>query len=262
LLASGARIAEDHGVGQPTESRGIAIVTGAGSGIGLATATRLAADGFAVAAVDVDSAGLARLAAAGGAVTTHELDVRDAGGFAKLLAGLPEPPAALANVAGVGVAAILHETEPDDWDRVLEINLKAIYLTCRATLPLMAENGGGLIVNVASVAGLVGIRNRAAYCASKAGVIGLTRSIAVDYAHLGIRANAVCPGTVATEWIDKILANAPDPVAARRAMEERQLDGKMGSPEEIAGAIAYLLGPDARFVNGSAFVIDGGMTAA
>lgn len=242
------------------DSVSLAIVTGAGSGIGFATAVRLAQDGFSITAVDVDAAGLKRLADTVVA-TTRELDIRDAAGFERLLDKLPREPDALVNVAGIGVAAPLHETSPNDWDRVLDVNLRAIFLTCRAALPRMLAAGHGSIVNVASVAGLVGVRNRAAYCASKAGVIGLTRSIAVDYAHRGIRANAVCPGTVASEWIDKILADADDPVAARRSMEERQLDGRMGTPEEIAGAIAYLLGSDARFVNGSAFVIDGGMTA-
>lgn len=142
---------------------------------------------------------------------------------------------ALVNVAGVGVAAPLADTAD--------------------------SAGGGTVVNVASVAGIVGVKNRAAYCASKAGVIGLTRSIAADYAPAGIRANAICPGTVETEWVDKILASDPDPKAARAAMEARQLDGRMGTPEEVAAGIAFLAGHDGRFVNGSAFVMDGGMTA-
>ncbi len=111
------------------------------------------------------------------------------------------------------------------------------------------------------MAGIVGVGRRAAYCAAKAGVIGLTRATAVDYAARGIRANAICPGTVHSEWIGKILADAPDPAATLRAMEARQLDGRMGSPEEVAAGIAFLCSPQARFVNGSAFVMDGGMTA-
>jgi NAD(P)-dependent dehydrogenase (short-subunit alcohol dehydrogenase family) len=168
-------------------------------------------------------------------VTGHRLDVRDAEAFAELLdhvltaSGTPD---LLVNVAGVGVgvAAPLADTSLEDWDRVLGINLTATFLTCRLILPHMVAAGRGTIVNVASVAGLVGVRNRAAYCASKAGVIGLTRSIAADYAAAGIRANAICPGTVDSEWIGKILADAPDPVGARQAMEARQLDGRMGPP--------------------------------
>jgi NAD(P)-dependent dehydrogenase (short-subunit alcohol dehydrogenase family) len=107
----------------------------------------------------------------------------------------------------------------------------------------------------------VGVPNRAAYCASKAGVVGLTKAIAVDHAAEGIRAVAVCPGTVATEWIAKILADAPDPVATRQAMEARQLDGRMGTPEEVAAAIAFVCSPEGRFFNGSELVMDGGLTA-
>lgn len=250
-----------------TMSSEIAVVTGAGSGIGYATAQTLAADGFRVLAIDIDAEGAQRAARSvrdrGGESIAAACDVRDAESFAAALEESRQrwsaPPTLLANVAGIGVAASVTETDPDDWDRVLGVNLTALFHTCRAVLPSMVEAGSGVIVNVASVSGLVGVRNRAAYCASKAGVIGLTRSIAADYAHLGIRANAICPGTVASEWIDKILSHAPDPEAARRQMEDRQLDGRMGTPEEIANGIAFLAG--ARFANGSAFVMDGGMTA-
>ncbi|MFC7344160.1 SDR family NAD(P)-dependent oxidoreductase [Saccharopolyspora griseoalba] len=246
-----------------------AVVTGAGSGIGRASAKALAAQGYRVLAIDVDSAGadeaVRAVHEAGGQAAAAACDVRDPEAFGAALDDARRrwsaPPALLANVAGIGVAASLTETSPDDWDRVLAVNLTALFHTCRAVLPPMVEAGSGVIVNVASVSGLVGVRDRAAYCASKAGVIGLTRSIAVDYAHLGIRANAICPGTVASEWIGKILADSPDPAATRARMEARQLDGRMGTPEEVASGIAFLAGDGARFVNGSAFVMDGGMTA-
>jgi NAD(P)-dependent dehydrogenase (short-subunit alcohol dehydrogenase family) len=167
----------------------------------------------------------------------------------------------LVNNAGIGVAATAIDTTDDDWDRTIAVNLTAMFHTCRAVLPGMIATGEGRIVNVASVAGVVGIRNRAAYCASKAGVIGLTRALAADHAHQGIRVNAICPGTVATEWIGKILANAEDPEATRKAMEQRQLDGRMGSAEEVAAGIAFLAADEARFMNGAALVMDGGMTA-
>jgi NAD(P)-dependent dehydrogenase (short-subunit alcohol dehydrogenase family) len=153
------------------------------------------------------------------------------------------------------------ETTDDVWDLTIAVNLTAQFHTCRAVLPAMLDAGGGVIVNVASAAGLVAVRRRAAYCASKAGILGLTRAIAADFAAQGIRCNAICPGTVASEWIGKILADADDPEQMRRQMAERQLDGRMGTPEEVAGGIAFLVGPDARFVNGSAFVMDGGLTA-
>lgn len=242
----------------------IAIVTGAASGIGFAAAVRLAKAGHTIVAVDVDADGLARtesaVTSAGAQCRTYAFDIRDEAAFDSLIAEVGTP-AVLANVAGVGVAAPAAETSTQDWDRIIGINLTATFTTCRAVLPGMVAAGGGVIVNVGSVAGVVGVRNRAAYCASKGGVIALTRSIAADYAGLGIRVNAICPGTVASEWIGKILADAPDPAAARKAMEERQLDGKMGTPDEVAAGIAFLASEDGRFVNGSAFMMDGGMTA-
>jgi len=243
----------------------IALVTGAASGIGFATAVRLARAGYDITAVDVDAAGLERTAAAvaadaGATATTHAFDIRDEAALTAVL-DATGTPAVLANIAGVGVAAPLADTSTEDWDRIISINLTAVFTTCRAVIPRMLAEGGGNIVNVGSVAGLVGVANRAAYCASKGGVIALTRSIAADYAGKGVRANAICPGTVASEWIGKILADAPDPEATRRAMEARQLDGRMGSPEEVAAGIAFLVSDDGRFVNGTAFVMDGGMTA-
>lgn len=242
----------------------IAIVTGAASGIGFATALRLAAAGHSIVAVDVDADRLEHtrtaVEAAGGRISLHAFDIRDETAFETLLAEVGTPKI-LANIAGVGVAAPAAETSTADWDRVIGVNLTATFTSCRAVLPGMVAAGGGIIVNVGSIAGVVGVRNRAAYCASKGGVIALTKSIAADYVGKGIRVNAICPGTVASEWIDKILADAPDPVAARKAMEERQLDGRMGTPDEVAAGIAFLASDDGRFVNGSAFMMDGGMTA-
>lgn len=245
-------------------STDVAIVTGAASGIGYATVHQLVADGWRVAAVDRNAERLERTARLDAGILTAALDVRDTAAFTAATGTVTDrlgTPSLLVNVAGVGVAAPVAETSDADWDRILGTNLTAVFQLCRAVLPAMLAAGHGIIVNVASVAGMVGVRNRAAYCASKAGVIGLTKSIAVDYAGQGIRANAICPGTVETEWIDKILANAPDPAAARQAMEQRQLDGRMGSPEEVAAGIGFLASPQGRFVNGSAFVMDGGMTA-
>jgi NAD(P)-dependent dehydrogenase (short-subunit alcohol dehydrogenase family) len=244
-----------------------AIVTGAASGIGRATALRLAADGWTVCAVDIDDAGLektlAQASEAGGSADAHRVDLSDPESITEGFAAILDhgPPAALVNNAGLGWAATVVDTSDDVWDTTIAVNLTAQFRTCRAVLPAMLVAGGGVIVNVASAAGLVGVRRRAAYCASKAGVLGLTRAIAVDHAADGIRCNAICPGTVASEWIDKILAGADDPEGTRRQMAERQLDGRMGTPEEVAAGIAFLVGPDARFVNGSAFVMDGGLTA-
>ena len=226
-------------------------ITGAASGIGFATATRLARDGWDVVAIDVAPAPFD---------DAHVLDLRDVEAIAPTFAHIG-PVDALVNDAGIGVAGTVLDTSADQWDAMLAVNLTAMFHTTRAVLPSMIERGAGSIVNLASVAGIVGVRNRAGYCATKGGVIAFTRAVAADHAHQGIRANAICPGTVATEWIGKILADAPDPDATRAAMEARQLDGRMGTPEEVAAGIAFLLSDDGRFVNGSAWVMDGGMTA-
>jgi NAD(P)-dependent dehydrogenase (short-subunit alcohol dehydrogenase family) len=251
-----------------TNRQRFAIVTGAASGIGFATAERLARDGYAVGLVDVDEGGLQKASSAVGTTGSDALvaclDLTEPGAFAGAVEQmLEEQPGidVLVNVAGIGVAATILETSDEDWNNTLAVNLTAMFHTCRAVLPHMLAAGSGAIVNVSSVAGLVGVGRRAAYCASKAGVLGLTRALAVDHAKDGIRVNAVCPGTVATEWIDKILANAPDPAATRRAMEQRQLDGRMGTPEEVAASIAFLVSDEARFFNGASVVMDGGMTA-
>jgi NAD(P)-dependent dehydrogenase (short-subunit alcohol dehydrogenase family) len=226
-------------------------VTGAASGIGRATAERLQGDGWEVAAVDIDATPFDE---------SYRLDLRDPIAIADVFAAIG-PVDALVNDAGIGFAGTVLDTTADQWDAMLAVNLTAMFHTTKAVLPGMLERRRGSIVNLASVAGVVGVRNRAGYCATKGGVIAFTRAIAADHAADGIRANAICPGTVDTEWIGKILADAPDPAATRAAMEARQLDGRMGSPEEVAAGIAFLLSDDGRFVNGSAWVMDGGMSA-
>jgi len=247
----------------------VAVVTGAASGIGRATALRLAHDGYEVAMMDLDAAGLAetrtQIEQAGGRAHQFPVDLCDplgVGSVTREIAVKVGAPEVLVNVAGIGLAATVLETSDEDWNRVLAVNLTGPFLTTRATLPLMLDRGSGVIVNIASVGGQVGLARRAAYCASKAGLVGLTRAVAVDHAREGIRCVAICPGTVETEWIGKILANAPDPVAARGAMAARQLDGRMGSPAEVAAMVAFVAGPDGRFINGAALILDGGMTAA
>lgn len=244
-----------------------AFVTGAGSGIGRATARRLGRDGYTVGAFDLDAGGVEgtvdAIQSAGGQAFGFTGDVRDEVVVSSALEAIAAHARLwlVANVAGVGVAATVAETTNEQWQRVISVNLTGTFIVCRAAVPILLGSGGGVIVNVASVGGLVGIAERAAYCASKAGVIGLTRAIAVDHAAAGLRAVAICPGTVESEWITKILANNVDPVAARRAMSERQLDGRMGAPDEVAAGIAFIASGDGRFINGSALVMDGGMTA-
>jgi NAD(P)-dependent dehydrogenase (short-subunit alcohol dehydrogenase family) len=247
----------------------VAVVTGAASGIGRATALHLARDGYEIAMMDLDAAGLAetrtQIQQAGGQAHAFPVDVCDplcVGSVTRKVAVTVGSPQVLVNVAGIGLAATVLETSDEDWDRVLAVNLTGPFLTIRATLPLMLDRGSGVVVNIASVAGQVGLARRAAYCASKAGLVGLTRAVAVDHAHEGIRSVAICPGTVETEWIAKIISDAPDPAAVRQTMAERQLDGRMGSPDEVAAMVAFVASPDGRFINGAALVIDGGLTAA
>ena len=243
--------------------RRVVAITGAASGIGLACAQRFTAGNDIVVMLDIDAERVHREASTLNA-TAYTLDVRSGESVGTTFAAIVSevgPIDVLVNNAGIGVAADLLSSSWEDWQRTFDVNVHSMFHTCRAVLPRMLEHGAGIIVNTASVAGLVGIRDRAAYCTSKSAVIGFTRALTADYAHRGIRANAVCPGTVATEWIGKILANAKDPVAKRLSMEQRQLDGQMGSPQEVAAAIWFLASPEGRFANGSAMVIDGGWTA-
>jgi len=244
------------------------IVTGAASGIGRATALRLSQDGYGVALVDVDEAGmeatLDAIESAGGSGRSFRADVGNPHQLGVMLRevlltmGSPE---LLVNVAGIAIAATVLDTSDEEWGRVITTNLTGPFLLTRATLPLMLDRGSGVIINVASVAGAVGFRARAAYCASKAGLVGLTRSVAADYGAAGIRCIAVCPGTVETDWVARIIADDPDPVAVRERMAARQLDGRMGTPEEVAATIAFIASPSGRFFNGAAVVVDGGLTA-
>lgn len=143
----------------------------------------------------------------------------------------------------------------------MAVNLRGVFLGCKHAVRIMKRQGAGVIINTASVAGLVGVKERAAYCASKGGVIALTRAMAADHALDNIRINCICPGTVDSPWVGRILSNHPNPEEGRRAMAARQPIGRMGTPEEIAQAALFLAQPESSFVHGSALVIDGGLTA-
>jgi NAD(P)-dependent dehydrogenase (short-subunit alcohol dehydrogenase family) len=165
----------------------------------------------------------------------------------------------LVNVAGIGSTTTAPETPLDVWENVFAVNARGTFLCCKHAIPGMAERGGGAIVNLASVAALVGLRNRAAYCASKGAVVALTRALAVDHVTDGIRVNAVCPGTVDSPWVRRLVEDSGESLDALRA---RQPMGRLGLPEEIADAVAYLASDAAAFVTGTTLVIDGGLTAA
>ncbi len=246
----------------------VSLITGAGSGIGQAMAVLFAREGSKVAVADIAAEGgqetVRRIRDEGGEAEFFQVDVSSAAQVRRMVEAVIARFGRidiLCNNAGIGVAATVVDTTEEDWDRVIDVDLKGVFLGCKYVIPHMLRQGGGVIVNTASVAGMVGVLNRAAYCAAKAGVIGLTKSIAVDFVTKGIRANCVCPGTVESPWIEKILAQQPDPVAERQRMIERQPMGRMGKPEEIAAAALYLASDEAAFVTGTELVIDGGLTA-
>ena len=246
----------------------IAVITGAGSGIGQAMALLFAREGARVLATDVNGAAAeetaARVVAEGGTCESMAVDVivpeqvRDMIERARSSFGRVD---ILCNNAGIGSTTDVVDCEPEEWDRVMTVNVKSVYLGCKYAVPVMIAQGGGVIVNTASVAGMVGIVKRASYSASKGAVIALTRQVAIDFVEQGIRCNCLCPGTVDSPWVGRLLNQADDPAAARQALVARQPMGRLGTPEEVALAALYLASDDAAFVTGTGLVIDGGLTA-
>jgi NAD(P)-dependent dehydrogenase (short-subunit alcohol dehydrogenase family) len=163
----------------------------------------------------------------------------------------------LANIAGIGSTTSAPDTPLEVWEDVFAVNVRGTYLTCKHALPGMVARGGGAIVNMGSVAGLVGLANRAAYCASKGAVIAFTRALAVDHVRDGVRVNVICPGTVDSPWVQRLVHDSGESLDALRA---RQPIGRLGTPEEIAEAVLYVASDAAGFMTGSSLVIDGGLT--
>lgn len=250
----------------------IAIVTGAGSGIGREIALLYARQGAKVIIADVNTEAaegvVGEIVAKGGTANAQLLDVADE---AQVKAAIEEAVGRygrldiLVNNAGISSVGNLLETSSEEFDRIISVNLKGVFLCSKYAVEQMVgqEPQGGVLVNIASVAGMINVDRRAAYGTSKAGVIQLTRSAAIDFVGQGIRANAVCPGTVHTPFVEGYLErnfkDTKDEV--RRQLHARQPVGRMGKPEEIAHAALYLASDEAAFVTGSALVIDGGWTA-
>jgi 2-keto-3-deoxy-L-fuconate dehydrogenase len=235
-----------------------AFVTAAGQGIGRAAALAMAAQGARVVATDVNAGALADLKAPG--LTTRVLDVRDA---AQIAAAVAEagPVDVLFNCAGFVAHGTILDCDEDQWAFSNDLNLTAMYRMCRAFLPGMLERGGGSIINMASaVSSQIAAPNRFVYGVTKAGVIGLTKSIAADFITRGIRCNAICPGTVESPSLEGRLRATGDYEAARAAFVARQPIGRIGQPEEIAALVVYLASDESSYTTGAAHVIDGGWT--
>lgn len=247
----------------------VALVTGAASGIGAATARRFAREGAKLMLADIqDDRGqqvLSEIRADGGTAEYVHCDVsvgEDVAGMVRAAVGTYGRLDLLFNNAGLARAGSVLDATEEDWDLVINVDLKSIYLGCKYAIPELRKAGGGAIVNTASVAGLRGSVRLHAYSAAKAGVINLTRSIAAEVGGDNIRVNCVCPGIISTPiWSDIGLEDVALRDAFMQASGQRILMGRVGQPEEIASAVLFLCSDDASYITGHALVIDGGLTA-
>jgi 2-keto-3-deoxy-L-fuconate dehydrogenase len=245
-----------------------ALVTGGASGIGEATVKELVRAGAFVWIADLNLPAAEALANSLGASTCAlQLDVTSSASIDAAASRLTRLDI-LVNNAGIGHVGSIETTEPEDFDRLINVNVRAVYLVTRAFLPLLlAANSDhpavGTIVNIASVSGLVGIKQRFAYCTSKGAVIAMTRQLAVEYSRT-LRVNAICPGTVQTPFVEGYLEkfHKDNKEETRAELRARQPIGRLGQPEEIASMVRYLASDEAAFITGSLFTIDGGWTAA
>jgi NAD(P)-dependent dehydrogenase (short-subunit alcohol dehydrogenase family) len=242
----------------------VTLITGGASGIGRRTSERFAEEGALVAVADINGAGAQETASTlGNSAIGMSVDVTDRGSAVAAVAGVLEHFGrldVLVNNAGVTIVGGVHELEEDQWDRELAVNLKSVYLMSKAAWSHLVTTKG-TIVNTASIAALWAIPSDAAYCASKAGVLMLTKCLALDGASLGVRANCVCPGFIDTPMIEGYFDDQPDPAVARRFAESIHPLGRLGYPVDVAEGILYLASEQARWVTGTALTVDGGLTA-
>ena len=244
-----------------------ALVTGAASGIGEAIAYALASAGAYVYVADIDAERGETVAMAinseGGNGEFVKLDVAskaDCTAVAESVQASRGGLDILVNNAGIGHVGTILTTESEDLDRLFAVNVRGVFDLTKAFIPKMIERKHGVIINTASIGGVVAIRDRLAYCTTKFAVVGFTKCLALDHALDGIRANAVCPGRVETEFVKKRIAEYPDPKKAYDDMASTQAIGRMGRPDEIAAAVLYLASDEAAFVTGTALEIDGGFS--
>jgi NAD(P)-dependent dehydrogenase (short-subunit alcohol dehydrogenase family) len=242
----------------------IALITGAGSGIGAAIAETFARAGAKVIIADRDRAAgegvAAKISSTGVRATFHALDVANDSDCDAIARETPRLDI-LVNNAGIGHVGTILQTTAADLDRMYQVNVRGVFNLSKAFLPEMLERKSGCIINMASIGGMVGIRDRLAYCATKFAVVGITKSMALDHAKQGVRVNCICPGRVETPFVSARLKEYPDPQKAYEEMSSTQALGRMGRPDEIAAAALYLASDEAAFVTGTAFLIDGGWSA-
>jgi NAD(P)-dependent dehydrogenase (short-subunit alcohol dehydrogenase family) len=248
----------------------VAVITGAGSGIGAAIGRTFARRGATIAAVDRNAAAVEaiadEIARAGGIASAHACDVSQPAAvdalFSALAASHPRLDI-LVNNAGIAHVGSIEQTTPEDLDRLYRVNVVGVYLCARAAVPIMLSQGAGVILNMASIAALVGLPDRFAYSMTKGAVLAMTRSMAADYMKRGIRCNCICPARIHTPFVDGfVAAHYPGREAEMmRTLSETQPIGRMGTPEEVAHLALYLCSDEAAFVTGQAYPIDGGVTA-
>ncbi len=242
-----------------------AIVTGAGSGIGRAIALRLAREGASVIVADVDDVAAGAVAREIGVESlVSRTDVTSAEEVEALVGTAVDAWDGLdvmVNNAGIGVAGTSTDTSERDYERVMDVCLKGTFFGMKHAIPAIRDSGGGSVINMSSVAALVGIPDRAVYSAAKGAILAITRAAAIDHVEEGVRVNCIAPGTVDTPWIGRITAGYDDPEEARANMQARQPHGRFVTPEEIAAMAAYLASDESASTIGACMVVDGGVTA-
>ena len=245
----------------------VSLVTGAASGIGRASALRLAAEGAIVVALDVDAAAVketqAMVEAQGGQALALVVDVSQEDQVKNAIATTVNTYGRLDilfNNAGISILKSIPDTTESDLDQLLAVNFKGLFFGCKHAMPIMAKQGSGVIINTASELALVGQPMYGAYCATKGAILAFTRTLALECAPQGIRANAICPGPVATPLLQVEFDLADDPVAEAEAAAKDIPAGRLGTPEDIANLVAFLASDDASFIHGAALTADGGRT--
>lgn len=245
----------------------VAIITGAAAGIGAASAERFAREGASIVAVDIDRSTLQsvadRITHSGNQCLAQGADVSRRDEVLKVVETTLQKFGRidiLFNNAGIVTPGKIDAIDEAQWDRAIAINVKSMYLFCHAVIPEFKKRGGGVILNTASATALRTVTDRACYTTTKAAVVGLTKSMALDYVRENIRANCLCPGTIDTPSLQQRLSAFPDPAEARKNFIARQPMDRFGTAKEIAEAALYLVSPDSAFVTGVAFPVDGGFT--